>query len=58
MRLLRECEDSHLPHVQTAVFSFIESDDVQPDLTSNEGFLDDAEVFNAVCRHIGMRDHI
>jgi uncharacterized membrane protein YkvA (DUF1232 family) len=43
--------------VQAAVFYFIESDDAQPDLTSNEGYLDDAEVFNAVCRHIGMKEH-
>jgi hypothetical protein len=57
LRLLRECDDAHLPHVQAAVLYFIESDDAEPDLTSDQGFLDDAEVYNAVCVHIGMADH-
>jgi uncharacterized membrane protein YkvA (DUF1232 family) len=57
LRLLRECDDSHLPHVQAAVLYFIESDDAEPDLTSDQGFLDDAEVYNAVCRHIGLKKH-
>ena len=57
MRLIRECEDSHIPHVQAAVLYFIESDDAEPDLTSDQGFLDDAAVFNAVCRHIGFKQH-
>ena len=57
MRVIRECEDRHLPHVQAAVLYFIESDDAEPDLASDQGFLDDAAVFNAVCRHIGLKEH-
>ena len=57
MRLIRECENSDIPHVQAAVLYFIESEDAEPDLTSDQGFLDDAAVFNAVCRHIGFKQH-
>ena len=57
LRLLRECKDSDLSHVQAAVYYFVESEDAKPDLDSNQGFLDDAQVYNAVCRHIGMAGH-
>lgn len=57
MRLLRDCEDETLGHVQAAVLYFMESDDAEPDLSSTSGFDDDAEVFNAVCEHLGHSEH-
>lgn len=57
LRLLRDCEDAQLRHAQAAVLYFMESDDAEPDLTSASGFDDDAEVFNAVCRHLGFPDY-
>ena len=58
MRLLRECAPSELPHVQAATLYFIESEDSQPDLNSEDGFHDDAQVFNAVCQHLGKSDYL
>lgn len=59
LRLLREVEwqPEQLKHVQAATLYYIESDDSEPDLQSEEGFLDDAQVFNAVCRHIGKPEY-
>lgn len=54
LRLLRECEDKDLPHAQAAVYYFLESDDAEPDLSSEDGFHDDALVYNAVCSHLGL----
>ncbi len=57
LRLLRDCEDSQLGHAQAAVLYFMESDDAEPDLDSPSGFDDDAQVYNAVCQHLGMPDY-
>lgn len=54
LRLLRDCPDEGLRHAQAAAYYFVESDDAEPDLSSARGFEDDACVFNAVCRHLGM----
>ncbi len=54
--LLRDCSDVQLPYVQAATSYFINSDDANPDLESMLGFDDDAEVFNAVCHHLGRAD--
>jgi len=54
LRLLRDCPDEALPHAQAATFYFVESEDAEPDLSSALGFEDDACVFNAVCRHVGL----
>lgn len=56
LRLLRECTDSELMYVQAAVLYFIESEDEEPDLSSPDGFQDDAEFFNCVCTFIGRDD--
>jgi len=53
LRLLRECDESHLPHAQAAALYFLESEDAEPDLESAHGFDDDALVFNSVCLHLG-----
>lgn len=54
LRLLRDCPDEGLAHAQAATYYFVESDDAEPDLSSAHGFADDACVFNAVCRHLGL----
>lgn len=54
LRLLRDCPDEGLMHAQAAVSYFVESDDADPDLGSDHGFEDDAQVFNCVCRHLGL----
>ena len=54
LRLLRDCSDEDLSHAQAATYYFVESDDAEPDLSSARGFEDDACVFNAVCRHLGL----
>ena len=41
------------PHVQAATYYFVNAEDASPDLESILGFDDDAEVVNAVCRHLG-----
>lgn len=51
--LLEVCTDDQLLHVQAAAYYFVNSDDASPDLESILGFDDDAEVLNAVCRHLG-----
>jgi hypothetical protein len=53
LRLLCECEEEDLRHVQVAVNYFLDSEDMEPDLTSPHGFDDDAKLFNAVCSHLG-----
>ncbi len=57
LRLLRDCPDETLLHAQAATYYFVESDDAEPDLDSARGFEDDASVFNAVCRHVGLPEH-
>jgi hypothetical protein len=54
LRLLRDCADEALPHVQAAIYYFVECEDAEPDLSSARGFEDDACVFNCVCRHVGL----
>lgn len=54
--LLRDCSVDELPYVQAATLYFASSDDAQPDVESDEGFDDDAEVFNAVCRMLERSD--
>lgn len=53
LTLIETAEDAHLPHVQAGVAYFSSVDDVTPDLESIAGFDDDAEVFNAICEHLG-----
>ena len=48
LELLETCPLYQLPHVQAAVLYFVSSEDAVPDVESEEGFDDDAQVFNAV----------
>ena len=52
-RLIDLSSEEFLCHVQAATQYFIDADDAAPDLESILGFDDDAEVVNAVCRHLG-----
>jgi uncharacterized membrane protein YkvA (DUF1232 family) len=52
-KLIEVCGEDHLPHVQAAVYYFVNADDAQPDLQSMTGFDDDVEVANTVCRFVG-----
>ncbi len=54
LRLLRDCSDEGLPHAQAATYYFVESLDADPDIGTAHGFADDAQVFNAVCRHLNL----
>lgn len=54
LRLLRDCPDEGLPHAQAAVYYFVESQDADPDIGTDHGFADDAQVFNSVCRHLNL----
>lgn len=56
--LLRDCSEDDLPYVQAATLYFASSEDAQPDVESDDGFDDDAEVFNAVCRMLERSDLI
>ena len=56
LRMLRECGDEELAYAQAAVFYFVESDDEEPDLSSPEGFRDDAEFFNCICDFLNRPD--
>lgn len=53
LSMLEQADDDRLAHVQAAVRYFVETEDVEHDLQSMLGFDDDAQVFNAVCRHLG-----
>lgn len=53
LKLIPECHDIHLPHIQAATLYFIENDDAAPDLGTVLGFEDDAKVLNAVCGLVG-----
>lgn len=53
LTLLQGDHDEHLEHIQAAAIYFIRDDDAEPDFESILGFEDDAQVFNAVCHHLG-----
>jgi hypothetical protein len=54
--LLANVSDDHLDHVHAAAGYFTSNEDVLADLESIAGFDDDAQVFNAVCAHLGRKD--
>ena len=58
LSLLRDCSAEELPYVQAATLYFASSEDAQPDVESEDGFDDDAEVFNAVCQMLERSDLI
>lgn len=51
--LLEGCAPEQLPLVQAAAFYFASDEDAVPDVQGEDGFDDDAEVFNAVCHAVG-----
>ncbi len=55
-KLVKACDIHCLLHVQAAVSYFVDHDDAEHDLRSPHGFVDDIEVFNAVCDHVGCED--
>lgn len=57
LTLLEDCPEEQLRHVQAAALYFASYEDAQPDIESDDGFDDDAEVFNAVCDLVG-RDEL
>ena len=56
LKLVKDCEIHFLLHAQAAVSYFVDHDDAEHDLESPHGFVDDIEVFNAVCDHVGKSD--
>lgn len=54
--LIKNAHEEGLAHVQAATIYFIRSEDVTPDMETIAGFDDDAQVFNAVCAHLGRRE--
>ncbi len=56
LSLLKDCPEDQFRHVQAATLYFASYEDAQPDIESDDGFDDDAEVFNAVCVLLGRDD--
>lgn len=56
LTLLKECPETQLRHVQAAAMYFASYEDAVPDIETEDGFDDDAKVFNAVCRLVGRHD--
>lgn len=52
LHLIRDTDDELLHHVQAAAYYFASNEDLTPDIQPLIGFDDDAQVFNAVCRHL------